>query len=192
MPDETIREALDRDMSLLREMGVNCIRQHSSVPAKWIQYIYEKYGIWTMIYSSFGRYGLTVDGVWHANTDYEDPKVARTLLEDAMGMIKEYNGTPGLLMYMLGNENNYGLFWKGAEAENLPMEDRSSTKQAHALYKIMNDAAIAMKKANATAPIAICNGDLLFIDIIAKECTDVDLLGVNVYRGPSFGDLFDR
>lgn len=192
MPDETIREALDRDMSLLREMGVNCIRQHSSVPAKWIQYIYEKYGIWTMNYSSFGRYGLTVDGVWHANTDYEDPKVARTLLEDAMGMIKEYNGTPGLLMYMLGNENNYGLFWKGAEAENLPMEDRSSTKQAHALYKIMNDAAIAMKKANATAPIAICNGDLLFIDIIAKECTDVDLLGVNVYRGPSFGDLFDR
>lgn len=191
-PDDVIREALDKDMSLLKEMGVNAIRQHTGVPARWVRYIYEKYGIWTMIYSSFGRYGVTVDGVWNGNTDYEDPKTAKVLLAEAADMIKEYNGTPGILMYMLGNENNYGLFWKGAEAENLPVEDRSSTKQAKALYKIMNDAAIEMKRLGATAPVAICNGDLLFIDIIAKECTDIDLLGLNVYRGPSFGDLFER
>lgn len=95
-------------------------------------------------------------------------------------------------MYMLGNENNYGLFWKGAEAEDLPVDDRNSTKQAKALYNIMNEAAIEMKKLGASAPIAICNGDLLFLDIISKECPDIDILGVNVYRGPSFGDLFER
>lgn len=49
-----------------------------------------------------------------------------------------------------------------------------------------------MKKMNASAPIAICNGDLLFLDIIAKECKDVDILGINCYRGDSFGDLFSR
>jgi len=191
-PDDVIREALDKDMSLLRDMGVNAIRQHVGVPARWVRYIYEKYGIWTMIYDSFGRYGLTIDGVWHPNTDYEDPKVARVLLRDAMSMVREYNNTPGILMYMLGNENNYGLFWKGAEAEDLPVADRNSTKQARALYKVMNEAAVEMKKLGATAPIAICNGDLMFLDIISKECSDIDLLGVNVYRGASFGDLFDR
>lgn len=191
-PDDVIREALDKDMSMLKDMGVNAIRQHTGVPARWVRYIYEKYGIWTMIYSSFGRYGVLVDGVWNGNTDYENPKVAKVLLKEAADMIKEYNNTPGILMYMLGNENNYGLFWKGAEAENLPVEDRNSTKQARALYHIMNEAAVEMKKLGATAPVAICNGDLLFLDIIAKECTDIDILGVNVYRGPSFGDLFDR
>ena len=39
-------------------------------------------------------------------------------------------------------------------------------------------------------PVAICNGDTLFIDIIAEECKDVDIFGVNSYRGPSFTDIF--
>lgn len=191
-PEDVIREALDKDMSLLKGMGVNAIRQHTGVPARWVRYIYENYGIWTMIYSSFGRYGVSINGVWHGNTDYENPQTAEVLLKDAADMVKEYNNTPGILMYMLGNENNYGLFWKGAETEDIPVDDRNSTKQAKALYKTMNDAAVEMKKLGASAPIAICNGDLLFLDIIAAECPDVDLLGLNVYRGPSFGDLFDR
>ena len=36
------------------------------------------------------------------------------------------------------------------------------------------------------------NGDLLFLDIIAEECKEVDILGINVYRGISFTNLFDR
>ena len=63
-PDDVIKAALDIDMSLLKNMGVNAIRQHMGVPARWIQYIYEKYGIYTMIYSSFGRYGVTLNGAW--------------------------------------------------------------------------------------------------------------------------------
>ena len=34
------------------------------------------------------------------------------------------------------------------------------------------------------------NGDLLFIDIIAEECKDVDIFGTNMYRGISFTDAF--
>ena len=32
---------------------------------------------------------------------------------------------------------------------------------------------------------------MLFIDIVADECKDVDIYGVNSYRGPSFTDMFD-
>ena len=39
-------------------------------------------------------------------------------------------------------------------------------------------------------PIAICNGDVLFIDIIAEECKNIDVFGTNMYRGSSFTDAF--
>ena len=191
-PDDIIKAALDTDMSLLKNMGVNAIRQHIGVPPRWVKYIYEQYGIHTMIYSSFGRYGVALDGAWMANTDYSDPRVKKVLLDEARELVKEYNNTPGILLYLLGNENNYGLFWQGAETEDIPVEDRKSTIQAVHLYKLFNEATVEMKKMNASAPIAICNGDLLFLDIIAKECKDVDILGINCYRGDSFGDLFSR
>ena len=145
-----------------------------------------------MLYDSFGRYGLTVDGVWVPNTDYSDPRTRAVLLEEAKRLVNVYNNTPGLLLYLLGNENNYGLFWQGAETEDIPIENRISTIQAVHLYKVFNDAAVEMKKLGASCPIAICNGDLLFLDIISKECKDIDILGINCYRGESFGDLFSR
>lgn len=191
-PDDVIVAALDIDMPMLKNIGVNTIRQHAGVPARWVEYIYEKYGIYTMIYSSFGRYGLTVKGAWKANTDYTDPAVHDILIKEAETLVRDYEGTPGILLYMLGNENNYGLFWQGAETEDIPIEDRKSTKQAEALYKVFNDAVVRMKEAGASCPVAICNGDLMYLDIIAKECKDVDILGVNCYRGESFGDLFAR
>ncbi|MCU6772853.1 Endo-beta-mannanase [uncultured Bacteroides sp.] len=190
--DDIIKAALDQEMPLLKNMGVNAIRQHIDITPKWIQYIYEKYGIYTMLYDSFGRYGLTVDGVWVPNTDYSDPRTRAVLLEEAKRLVNVYNNTPGLLLYLLGNENNYGLFWQGAETEDIPIENRKSTIQAVHLYKVFNDAAVEMKKLGASCPIAICNGDLLFLDIISKECKDIDILGINCYRGESFGDLFSR
>ena len=42
--DDVIKAALDSEMSLLKNMGVNAIRQYTGVPPKWIQYIYEKFG----------------------------------------------------------------------------------------------------------------------------------------------------
>lgn len=190
--DELIREALDAEMAMLRNMGVNAIRQYTGVPRKWIEYIYENYGIYTMLNHSFGRYGLTLGSQWVANTEYSDPRVRELLLREVTEMVEEFNGTPGLLMFLLGNENNYGLFWEGAETEDIPMEDRKTTIRARAMYKLFNEAAVAMQKIDHSVPVAMCNGDLLFLDIIAEECKDVDIFGVNMYRGVSFGDAFQR
>jgi Glycosyl hydrolases family 2, TIM barrel domain len=191
-PGDVIKAALDYEMSLLKNMGVNTIRQYTGIPAKWISYIYENYGIYTVLNHSFGRYGLTLKGAWVPNTDYANPLVKELLLKEVKDMVNQYKSTPGLLMFLLGNENNYGLFWRGAETENLPMADRKSTKDAYHLYKLFNEAAVEIKSIDQSHPVSICNGDLLFLDILAKECKDVDVLGINTYRGISFTDLYDR
>ena len=191
-PDDIIRAALDAEMSLLKNMGVNVVRQYTGVPARWIQYIYEKYGIYTMLNHSFGRYGLTLGGAWVLNTEYADPRTRDLLLSEVKAMTAAYKDTPGLLLYLLGNENNYGLFWEGAETEDIPVQDRKSTARATAMYELFNEAAVAMKGMDKSHPVAMCNGDLLFLDILAKACKDVDVFGVNMYRGVSFGDAFQR
>jgi hypothetical protein len=191
-PEDIIQAALDSEMSLLKNMGINTIRQYTGVPARWIKYIYENYGIYTMLNHSFGRYGLTIDGAWAPNTEYGDPRVRTLLLAEVTQMVNDYKDTPGLLLYLLGNENNYGLFWEGAETENIPVKDRKSTARATAMYKLFNEATLAMKTKDTGHPIAICNGDLLFIEIVKEECKDIDIFGTNVYRGVSFGDAFQR
>ena len=190
--DQTIQQALDEEMGLLKNMGVNTIRVYTGMPKKWIEYIHANYGIYTMLNHAFGRYGLTINGVWTPITEYSDAKTKELLLKEVTEMATEYKDTKGLLLFLLGNENNYGLFWDGAETEDIPVQDRKSTVRAQSMYKLFNQAALDMKSIDTSHPIAICNGDLLFLDIIAKECKDVDILGTNVYRGVSFGDLFAR
>ncbi|WOI21571.1 glycoside hydrolase family 2 TIM barrel-domain containing protein [Nonlabens ulvanivorans] len=188
--DDVIKAALDAEMGLLQNMGVNTIRQYTGVPSKWITYIYDNYGIYTMLNHSFGRYGLNVNGSWVANTEYSDEATRKLLLLEATDMVRSYKDTRGILMFLLGNENNYGLFWDGAETEDIPLEDRKSTQRARSLYKIFNEAVVQMKAIDSNHPMAICNGDLLFIDIIAEECKDIDILGTNMYRGKTFTDAF--
>lgn len=190
--DDLITAALDTEMSMLKNMGVNTIRQYTGVPPKWVKYIYEKYGIYTMLNYSFGRYGLTLNGTWVPNTDYSNELTKKIILDETKKMVDEYKNTPGLLMFLLGNENNYGLFWDGAETENIPFEDRKSTVRAKVMYKLFNDAVLEIKKIDNSHPVAICNGDLLFLDIIADECKDIDVLGTNMYRGSSFRDAFQK
>ena len=112
--DEVIKAALDAEMGLLKNMGVNVIRQYTGAQPKLIQYIYENYGIYTMLNHSFGRYGLTINGAWVPVTDYRDPATQELLLSEVTKLAEDYKDTPGLLMFLLGNENNYGLFWAGA------------------------------------------------------------------------------
>lgn len=190
--DSFIKEALDREMPLLKNLGVNAIRVYKGIQPKWIEYIYKNYGIYTVINHSFGRYGVTIDGVYIQNTDYADPQTRAELLSEVNALAMEYKETPGLLMWLLGNENNYGLFWGGAETEDIPVGETLESVRARHMYKLFNEGVQEIKKFDKNHPVAICNGDLLFIDIVAEEVTDMDVFGVNAYRGVSFVDAFDK
>ena len=193
--DDVIKAALDAEMGLLKNMGVNTIRLYTGIQPKWIEYIYENYGIYTMLNHSFGRYGLTIDGNWTPVTKYDDPATQELLLSEVTELANDYKGTPGLLLFLLGNENNYGLFWAGAETEDFPDEEGEKRavgeNRGRPMYRLMNEAAVKMKEINGSLPVAICNGDVLFLDIIAEECPDVDIYGTNMYRGKSFGNAFE-
>lgn len=190
--DDFIKRALNYEMGKLQAIGVNAIRVYTGITPRWITYIYDNFGIYTMLNHSFGRYGLTIDGEWVPATDYASPAVIEMLLGEVTDIAREFKGTRGLLLYLLGNENNFGLFWGGPETENIPMHTELYEDRARDMYRLFNRAALEMRAIDATRPIAMANGDIQFLDIIAVEMPDMDILGVNVYRGASFRDLYQR
>ena len=93
--DDFIKAALDAEMGLLKNMGVNTIRTYTGIQPRWITYIYENYGIYTILNHSFGRYGLTIDGAWVPVTDYRNEKAQTLLMSEVTALAKEYTNTLG-------------------------------------------------------------------------------------------------
>jgi hypothetical protein len=188
-PDEVIVSALEREMGLLSAMGANAIRINVGIPPRWVKYLHDRYGIWCIVNHAVGRYGFTLDGVWHPSVDYSDPRMRAAIAADVAAAFAPYRGTPGVLLYLLGNENNYGLSWKSFEIEALPQGERDAARARH-LYSLFNDIARATHTSDPAVPVAIANGDAQYVDVIAAECKDVDVFGTNVYRGISARDLY--
>jgi hypothetical protein len=188
-PEDMIVAALDREMSLLAGMGVNTIRIYAGMPPRWVRYIHDRYGIYVIVNHTVGRYGWTVDGTWTPVVDYSSPRVRAALAADVAATVKTYSGTPGVLMYLLGNENNYGLSWSSFEIEALPKGERDVARARH-LYSLFGEITRAIKAQDPNVPVAIANGDAQYIDLIAQECKGLDIFGTNVYRGISTGDMF--
>lgn len=189
--DAFIKRALEPEMQLMRRMGVNVIRQYVGIPARWITYIYKKYGIFTVLNHPVGRYGHTVDGVWMSPINYENKRVRTVIRAEIRALAKRFRGTPGLLMWLLGNENNYGLAWDSAAVADLP-SDKANRVRAEFLYSLMGVIIRDIKAIDAHHPVALANGDLGYIDLIAKHCKGLDVMGANVYRGASSRDIFKR
>lgn len=190
-PEPVIVAALEREMGLLKSMGTNTLRMYAGIPPKWVRYIYERWGMWTVINHPVGRYGFTVDGAWQPVTDYSSPRTRAALKADVLATVERYRGTPGVLMWLLGNENNYGLSWKSFEIEALPRGERDAARARH-LYSLFGEITGAIHAADPSRPVAMANGDVQYLDIIAEECKGLDVFGTNVYRGISVGDLYQR
>jgi hypothetical protein len=67
---------------------------------------------------------LTLDGFWETVSKYGEVRTQKFLLKEIENLVKEHKDTLGILLYLLGNENNYGLFWAGAETEDFLDEDQ--------------------------------------------------------------------
>ena len=189
--DDFIRKVLDYEFGLMKDAGVNAIRSFTMIPPEWVTYIYREHGIMTVINPLMGRYGATIGGKWVPFTDYSDDLTRATLKAEVLELVDRYKNTPGVLMFALGNESNYGLSWSSFEIENLP-EGEQNTAKARYLYSLFAEVIAAGKQIAPNHPFTIVNGDIQYIDLIAEYLPDMDVLGSNVYRGRSFTNLWQE
>jgi beta-glucuronidase len=169
------------DWKLLKDMGANAIRlYHHGYNKKIFSDLYQNYGIRLVIGDFLGAYTVGSGADWYAGTDYTNPDQQKKMMESVRDMVMTYKDEPYVLMWVLGNENNYG------NANN-------SRQKPDAYYAFVNEVAKMIKSIDPNHPVALCNGDLLFLDKVARDCPDVDLYGANAYRGNrGFGDSFWR
>ena len=188
-PDDFIQDVLDYEFGLMQKAGINAIRTFMMIPPKWVEYVYKNYGIMTAVNPLMGRYGATINGTWVENTDYSDPATRRALKQEALDVVARFKDTPGVLMFAFGNESNYGLSWESFEIENLPVGEQNKAKAKY-LYTLFDEVIDEGRKIAPNYPFTIVNGDIQYLDLIAQEGDDWDLLGVNAYRGKSFTNLW--
>ena len=60
------------------------------------------------------------------------------------------------------------------------------------MYSLFGEVTDLIHSLDENHPVSMANGDLGFLEVIKKECPNIDVFGSNVYRGMSSGDLFER
>jgi beta-glucuronidase len=170
------------DFQLMKDMGVNTIRLYNNLKMnkELLRELYSKYGIMVMLGDYLGKYAIGSGADWKTGTDYEDPVQQATMMKNVLAAVTELKDEPFILMWLLGNENNYGV---ASNADRKP----------DVYYKFVNEVALKIKELDPTRPVAVCNGDTLFIDRMAELSPDVDAYGANAYRGDyGFGSYWDE
>ncbi len=172
------------DFQLMKEMGVNCIRiyhQPFKINKQIIRQLYEKYGIYTILGDFLGKYAIGSGASWNPGTDYDNDEQKKNMLKSIKEMVLEFRDEDGILIWLIGNENVYGVAC-------------NADKKPESFFKFANEAARLIKSLDPKKrPVAIASGDTLFLDVFAKNCPDIDIYGTNCYRGKyGFLDLWDE
>ncbi len=159
------------DGKILADLGANTIRAYHHLYNKDLfRRLYKENGIMVLCGDLLGVYAVGSGASWTDGTDYSNTKQQDAMLASVREMVEEYKDEPYVLMWVLGNENVYGV------ANN-------ANKDPEAFFKMVNRAAELVHQLDPTRPVAISNGDLLYLDIFKKNCPAVDVFGANVYRG---------
>ncbi len=176
-------EPIEGDFHLMKEMGVNTIRQyhHPLKPNKDVlRQMFKQYGFRVIMGDFLGKYAIGSGASWSDGTDYTNPVHRKNMMQSVRDMVMEYKDEPYVLFWLLGNENNYGV---ASNADKKPDE----------YFKFVNDVALMIKSIDKDHPVAVCNGDTLYLDKFAKHAPDVDIYGSNAYRGDfGFGSFWDQ
>jgi len=179
------------DFALMKEMGVNTLRlaHYDGLNKKLLMEGYKNFGFMCTVGNLIGMYAVDSGADWYEGTDYTNKEQRQSMLDSVRRMVEEYKDEPYVLMWVLGNENNYGSI--GVEGESIGSACLAP-KQPDAYYSFVNECAKLIKSLDPQQrPVAICNGDLYLLDYCAKNAPDIDIYGANVYRGSyGFGQLW--
>jgi hypothetical protein len=103
-----------------------------------------------------------------------------TAMPDVAMRVEKLKNHPGTLFWEIGNEWNYNLLYSADSGKALTLD---------AVKGLIKQAISTVRSVDSRLPIATVYGELPPRDLIA-ELSGVDLWGLNVYSGLSFGDRF--
>jgi subtilase family serine protease len=119
--------------------------------------------------------------------NYADPYVRSEIISRFRTYVLAFKDHPALLFWAIGNENNLGFNDQTAQGK----------AQIKAYYSLTQEMAQEARLIEGPFyhPVAIVNGDLGSIGQAQFGSTDaelsnIDIWGANVYRGATFGNLF--
>jgi len=186
-------EAVSRDAKLMREAGFNAVRFYASSAdnehtKKVIQTLYEN-GIYTVMGHWLGFWNYPAPF-------YCDAGFQEEVKQDVLRMVKALKDEPGVIMWILGNENNYSFSgkvnpWSCPEIDRVEDPCRKISEKAGVYYSFVNDIAAEIKKNDSGHPVGLGNGELITLDIAKENAKDLDFLALIFYRGKGFGNIFN-
>jgi hypothetical protein len=181
------------DGKLMQEMGINTIRVYKTGEnpenvKQVVRDLYQKFGIRTILghWLGFWEYPCPL---------YGDKDFKERIKKEVLEMVNLYKDEPGVLLWILGNENNYSCLgqvnpWSSDEIDQERDLQVQRFMRAKLYYSFVNDLAKEIHKIDPNHPVALGNGELILLDVAKKFAPDVDLVASIIYRGKSFGNLF--
>jgi len=117
---------------------------------------------------------LQEHGIWVLNDVYAYGGTAAEVAVDRVRSVKDH---PAILMWTVGNEWNYnGLY--------VNMGSQEALNRVHRVASLV-------KAEDPTRPVASIYGEVPSQQVFQRLDSVVDVWGLNVYRGLSFGNIFD-
>ena len=182
------------DGRLMQEMGVNTVRIYKAGnnPGSVKKVISDMYNI----------YGIrTVMGHWLGFWEYPCPlyggkEFQERVKKEVLDMVRLYKDEPGVLMWILGNENNYSCFgqvnpWSTDEIDKETDPAKQNLMRARVYYSFVNELAAEIHKIDPNHPVALGNGELLGLEVARDVSPDIDVVACIIYRGKGFGNIFN-
>lgn len=181
------------DGKLMKEMGINTVRIY--------QVGHDPEAVKTVIRDLYNNFGIRVAlGSWLGFWEYPCPfygnkDFQERIKREALEMVMLYKDEPGVLFWILGNENNYSCLgrinaWSTEEIEKEPNPMARNSMRAKIYYSYVNDIARDIHMIDPDHPVALGNGELVGLDTANQFCKDIDLVACIIYRGKTFGNLF--
>jgi len=167
------------DPALLKNMGCNTIRLYYGAKSKIsLARFCKETGVKVAMGVAFGAYGLDSGGGWDKGTDYTDPDQQARILSVLKEMVLKFKDEPYILCWVLGNENNYGVH-------------NNANKYPATYCDLVERACKMVHQLDPDHPVAACVGDAGFLGKLAQFAPDMDMVGINSYRGSEgFGDIW--
>ncbi len=187
------------DFQLMKDAGINTLRLYagrlesdgsydpSSINKPLLRDLYERYQIRVIMGDFLGAYTIGSGATWEAGTDYTNPEQRRRLLEGVRQMVEELRSEPFILMWLLGNENNMVPDYTGVNATRT---NAGSQPQAYA--SLLQEVSQMIHALDPDHPVAIGNLDTGMLDVYAQHAQELDIIGINAYRGQGFGGLWEE